>query len=317
MTAPRQVLVTGAGGFLGRGLVRRLAARGDAVCAVVRPGAAPPAVGLPAGVRVCAADVRDAAALRRAVEASRPDGVFHLAAQSFPTASWQDPAGTYAVNVLGTLNLFEALRQVAPAARVLVAGSSAEYAPEEGAAPIPEEAPLRPNTPYGISKFAAEQVAAQYARHYGMPVVRVRPFFLIGPGKAGDVCSDFARGVVAVERGRAPDVAVGNLDVVRDFLDARDGLAALELALERGAPGAVYNVCSGQGCRLGAVLDRLVALACRPIPVRPDPARIRPMDNLRRIGCPDRLRALGWAPATPLERTLAEILDYWREQPGA
>lgn len=263
-------------------------------------------------------DLLDREQVEAAVARARPRVVYHLAAQSLPSRSWREPGFTFRVNVLGTLNLLEAVRALSPKAAVVAAGSSAEYGlvpPDE--LPIQEERPLLPLTPYGVSKVAADLLARLYARAHGLRVVRVRPFFVTGPRKRGDVCSDFARGIAAVERGEAPTLKVGNLEPVRDFLDVRDAARALVLLAERGEPGEVYNLCSGVGRRVGEVLEVLLRLARRPVPVEGDPARLRPLDEPVVVGDNSRLRALGWRPRLPLERTLADMLDYWRRAPRA
>ncbi len=298
-------LVTGAGGFLGQYLVRQLVAAGHEVTALERAGGRSTE-----GVPNVACDIGDAEALHVAVAAARPDWIFHLAAQSLPGRSWEDPAGTCRTNIVGTINLLEAVRAAAPAARVVVAGSSSEYA--AAPAPIPEEAPLQPSSPYAISKLATDQAARLYGTRYGLAVMRVRPFFLLGPGKTGDVSSDLARGVVAIERGQARDLPVGNLEAVRDFVDCRDGVAAMVVVAERGEPGGAYNICSGRGIAIRHLLDAFKAAARVPVVERVDAARLRPLDEPVKIGDSARLRGLGWAPRIALAQSVADILEYWR-----
>lgn len=302
--------VTGAGGFLGEYLCARLLRLGHEVDGLSLPGVPRRET---EGVRWVEADLADDAGrseIQAHLAARPPDWVFHLAAQSFPGRSWDEPAATFRANIGGTVNLLEALRRAAPAARAIVAGSSSEYAPADG--PIAEDAPMRPASPYAVSKLATDQVARLCAERYGMAILRVRPFFLLGPGKTGDVSSDLARGIVAVEQGRAPDLAVGNLDAVRDFLDCRDGVAAFVSVAERGAPGGVYNVCSGTGTSVRALLDLFRSAARAAIPERVDPARLRPLDEPVKVGDNSRLRALGWAPEIGLEQSVRDILEYWR-----
>ena len=298
-------LVTGAGGFLGQHLVRHLVAAGHQVIALDRQGE-----GVVPGAINLACDIDDGAALKAGVAAGRPELVFHLAAQSFPGRSWDEPAETCHTNVLGTVHLLEAVRASAPSARVVVAGSSSEYAPS--ADPISEDAPVLPSSPYAVSKLATDQVTHLYAQRYQLAAMRVRPFFLLGPGKTGDVSSDLARGIVAIEQGRAADLAVGNLDAVRDFLDCRDGVAAFIAVAERGAPGTAYNISSGRGHAVRALLDLFKAEARVPVVERVDAARLRPLDEPVKIGDNRRLRALGWAPQIGLAQSVRDILEYWR-----
>lgn len=307
-------LVTGATGFIGGHLVDRLCGEGHDVWALVRnPGRA---AALPAGVHACPGSVEDVPACVRALAEARPDAVYHLAAQSLPVVSWREPQATHRANLMGTLHLLGAVREQAPGARVLVAGSSAEYAVDPEGRAIPEDGRLGPSSPYGVSKLAADLAAQLYGERHRLQVVRVRPFFLVGPRKTGDVCSDLARGIVAIERGAAGVLRVGNLDIVRDLLDITDGVRGLMIAAEQGRPGEVYNVCSGQGYRLRDVLEQFKAVARVPVREETDPALLRPVDEKVKIGNPSRLQALGWRVELTLAQSLQGILDYWRAQPA-
>ncbi len=306
-----RALVTGATGLIGSYLCEHLLDQGDALCCFSRhPEALPPAVAQES--RIVAGDISDRTSIAEAVRASVPDWVFHLAAQSLPGPAWTDPAGTVDANVLGTIHLLDAVREAAPAARVLVAGSSAAYAPVNDDTPISESYPLEPGSPYGVSKGAADHAAKLYAERYDLDVLRLRPFFLIGPRKKGDALSDFARGVVAVERGEQDSFSVGNLDPVRDFLDVRDGVRAIRFVADTGRSGEAFNICSGKGVAVRDLLDRLCSLSGREVRYEVDPARCRPLDEPVRIGDPGRVRALGWEAEIPLEQTLADTLEYWR-----
>jgi nucleoside-diphosphate-sugar epimerase len=181
--------------------------------------------------------------------------------------------------------------------------------------PIKENDPLNPSSPFGIRKLATDHFAHLYAVRYKMNILRVRPFFLIGPGKIGDVCSDLARRVVAVERGKAADVLVGQLNITRDFLDIRDGIEAIELIAAKGEAGEAYNICTGHGYRIADVLDGYRKLARKPILERVDPSLIRTNDEPIKVGDPAKLQALGWTAQYGLEESLYSILDYWRCRP--
>jgi GDP-4-dehydro-6-deoxy-D-mannose reductase len=226
----------------------------------------------------------------------------------------EEPEATFQVNVLGTLNLLEVLRKAGLDPVVVVAGSSSEYTATLDQAPIREDHPLLPDSPYGASKAAASLLALLYHSAFQMRVIVVRPSFVIGPRKVGDVCSDFARQVVAVEREKQPSLQVGNLEAVRDFLDVKDAVRALWLLAEKGEPGGVYNLCSGTGTKVGSVLEMFLAMASRPIPMEQDAGRLRPVDKPFVVGDNSRLRAQGWAPQVAMEQSLAAILDYWRGQ---
>jgi GDP-4-dehydro-6-deoxy-D-mannose reductase len=246
-------------------------------------------------------DVQDRAGVEGVLRETRPDVVYHLAARSLPSPSWEEPEATFQVNVLGTLNLHEAVRKARLDPVVVVAGSSSEYAPTPDEAPIREDHPLMPDSPYGASKAASSLLALLYHRAYQMRVIVVRPFFVIGPRKVGDVCSDFARQVLAVERGSQPSLLVGNLEAVRDFLDVDDAVRALWLLAEKGEPGGVYNVCSGTGRKVRSVLEMFLTMASRPIPVEQDACRFRLVDKPFVVGDNSRLRSLGWAPQVAVE----------------
>ena len=306
----KRCLITGVGGFLGSQLAEYRLQQGQRVAGTVHRDTLNS--GIEGGLELIACDILERRQVEDAIAKARPQVIYHLAAQSLPLLSWKDPEGTFRANVLGTLNVLEAVREANLNAKVVVASSSAVYGVVAGDTPIREETPLRPVSPYGVSKAAADILAQIYWRTYGVNVIRVRPFLVVGPGKSGDVCSDFARGIVAVEREEQRCLTAGNLEAVRDFLDVRDAVRALSLIAERGEPGSVYNLCSGAGRRVQDVLDALVSLADCHIPVERDPSRLRPADEPVLVGDNSRLRALGWAPGIPLEETLASLLDYWR-----
>ncbi len=309
---PLRCLVTGAEGFVGSWLLEYLLEQGHAVYAGFF-GASSLPHSKAAGFHAGELDVSNAAAVDDFVRLAQPDRVFHLAAQSLPVISWQRPGPTLQVNVLGTIHLLEACRKHAPNAVFVSIGSSSEYASNPRNTPVCEDAPRSPSTPYALSKWCADECARLYHKQFNMNIVRARPFFVIGPRKTGDVCSDFARGTVAMERGEASCISVGNLDVVRDFLDIRDAVRALETIAARGTPGCVYNICSGQGRKIAEILDGYATFASVPLHWQQTSALMRPMDDMVRVGDPGRLLALGWKPNVPWEQTLKDILEYWRQ----
>jgi GDP-4-dehydro-6-deoxy-D-mannose reductase len=304
-----RVIVTGAGGFIGWHLVDLLIRRGDVVQAWHHKAAAGDWQSRADNVVV---DITDPAAVFAQLERFTPDAVVHLAAQSFPGRSWEEPAGTYEVNVLGAIHLLDGIRGLAKPPRLVVAGSSAEYAEAADGWPISESAPTKPDSPYGASKLAVDHLVQLYGRRYGLDLLRFRPFFLIGPRKTGDVCSDLARQVVAIERGKTGAIRVGAQDVVRDFIDVRDGVAGIAWIMDAGLRGEVYNVSGGSGVSIGQVLDGFRGLAGKPFDVVQDPALMRPLDQKVKVGDSTKLRALGWKPSLTLEESLRSILDYWR-----
>jgi nucleoside-diphosphate-sugar epimerase len=199
---------------------------------------------------------------------------------------------------------------------VLIAGSSAEYAEPADGAPIAEGAPTEPNSPYASSKLAADQLSQLYFRRFALDVVRFRPFYLIGPRKTGDVSSDFARRVVAIERGEESVMRVGALDVVRDIIDVRDGVDAVLSIAGSGKSGELYNICGGTGVSIGDILDTYRKLARVPIEVTSDPNLMRALEQRVKIGDSSKLRALGWMPHHSLTDSLCAILDHWRKAPA-
>ncbi len=306
-------LVTGSGGFIGSHLVEYLLGRGFPVWGMTRrtgAHAAPARSHQNFQSVLCA--ITDRERLERIVADIQPERVFHLAAQSYPVKSWQEAEETMKVNLFGALYLLEAIRKAQLDPVILMMGSSAEYAPpgEDGAG-IGEDHEINPLSPYGVSKAAADLLARLYFRSCQMKIVRVRPFAIIGPGKEGDACSDFARQISAIDSAMGGELSVGNLHAVRDFLDVRDAVRALDLLGEKGGPGEVYNVASGQGVSLQEVLRRLISLSGKKISVRVDPERLRPVDQQAIVGDNGKLLRLGWEPAIPLDETLRDILQFW------
>jgi GDP-4-dehydro-6-deoxy-D-mannose reductase len=259
-------------------------------------------------------DIVDRAFVGQLLKHRQPEIVFHLAAQSLPTVAWEKPEWTFRVNVLGTLHLFEEVRAQGIAPLFVMACSSSEYAVSPEGHPINEDDPMGPSSLYAVSKIAQDHMSRLYHEFSGLRVVRVRPFFLVGPRKTGDVTSDFARGIVAVERGISTELLVGNLDIVRDLLDVRDGVEGFWTIAERGRVGDVYNVCSGRGYRIREVLEQLKSLAKVHIHTRVDAAKLRPIDEMVKVGDPQKLMGLGWSPKHSLSETFKDLLDYWRTQ---
>lgn len=314
-----RVLITGVSGFVGGHMVdllRAEAPQAEIVGLDSRPGNRARAL----GIEIVKADLQDPVSVRQALEQVRPDRLVHLAAQSSPQRSWEDPAGTLKTNLLGLLHLLEAARTLSLEPRLLVVGSAEEYGlvqPHE--MPLREEAPLRPTSPYAVSKVAQGFLALQYALSLGLPIVRTRTFHHTGPRRGEQFAeSSFARQLAEIEAGRRPPwVEVGNLDAVRDFTDVRDVVRAYWALLDRGAPGEVYNVCSGRGVKMTDLLEELVALSGLEVEIRVDPSRLRPLDVPVVVGDPSRLRAAtGWHASIPLSRTLRDLLDHWRERVG-
>ena len=262
------------------------------------------------------ADMRHSESVETAIRSSRPDVVFHLAAQASVAASFEDPVGTLMDNAVGQLNVIQAVLKLTPAARLLVAGSAYEYGlvrPEEN--PIAESVPLRPTDPYAVSKVTQDLFGYQYAVSHRLQAVRVRAFNHTGPRQSTEfVASRFAKLIAEIEVGkRDPVLTVGNLTAVRDFTDVRDVVRAYYLAATKGQPGEVYNVGSGSGLTIQVLLDSLIQLSPAAIRVTEDPALLRPLDVPTLICNAGKIHQhTGWSPEIPLPRTLTDLLDYWR-----
>lgn len=306
-------LITGAGGFIGSHLVEYLLGQGQSVMAVAhRPSDF--LSSLRGDIEIACGELLDNSFIGRLVEHHEPDIIFHLAAQSLPQIAWKDPALTFRVNVLGSLKLFEAARCQNRMPLIIVASSSSIYAPNRGQCLLNEESPLQPESIYAASKLALEQLAQSFCSAKGLKIICVRPFFVIGPRKEGDVSSDFARGIVNIEKGRADTLSVGDLTNIRDFLDVRDGVSALWQIALCGKTAAVYNICSGKGHSIGELLETFKKKALVSVHEVVDPAKLRPIDDKIKVGDPARLTALGWKPRIDLDMTAGAILDYWRGQ---
>jgi GDP-4-dehydro-6-deoxy-D-mannose reductase len=308
-------LITGIGGFVGRHLVRHLLDEGDEVCGL---SLSSDLDSLPPGVRAFQADICDRNAVDAVVRETRPDAVYHLAAQSSPRESLDDPWATLSNNLLGQLNLLDCLVASGGSARALVIGSSDEYGevlPHE--VPTSENVPLRPMTPYAVSKIGQDMLGYQYFAQYKLPVVRVRPFNHTGPGHdARFVIPSLALQLARIEAAeRDPVLRVGNLDVARDFTDARDMVRAYRLAVLLGTPGDVYNLGRGQPVHIRDIVDDLLAQCRVSVRVVVDPNLVRRTDVPRQVADTSKFTALtGWQPRIPWETTLRDTLDYWRER---
>jgi len=262
------------------------------------------------------ADLKDMVSLKKALQEIKPDRIFHLAAQSFVPTSWTCPSETFAINTIGQINLFESVLDLDLDTRIQIAGSSEEYGlvkPDE--VPMTETNPLRPLSPYAVSKVAQDMLAYQYHKSYGLWTVRTRGFNHTGP-RRGDVfiCSNFAKQIVEIEKQqRDPIIYVGNLDAQRDFTDVRDTVRAYWLSLEKGEPGDVYNIGTGKTYAIKEVLDMLLELTQHEVKVEIDSKRLRPSDVQILLADSSKFRKLtGWEPQIPFRQSLQDLLDYWR-----
>lgn len=304
-----RVLVTGAGGFVGGWVIEELVAAGHEVI----KGAMKASDSHGAEVF----DMRDLEGTRGVVDRIRPDGVIHLAGQASPAKSWTDPFGTFDVNASGTACLMEALRQN-PSTRVVIAGSSHEYGLAGSDAPVREDFPLDPKSPYGVSKAAAEMIARAYQSAFGLQVVCARSFNHTGPGQSPEYAvGAFCSQIVAIERGLQPlHMQVGSLDPIRDFLDVRDVASAYRLLMEQGLAGEAYNVCSGEGTRIGDLLKKLLDIAKLGASVEIVESPDGPVDGQDAlVGDNAKIRqTVGWGPQVSIDQSLGDTLDWYRRQ---
>ena len=301
-----KALITGSLGFVGRYLRLELEQSGYEVTGL----------DLRSDEGTLACDLLDPAAVLDALSQTRPDVIIHLAGQADVGRSWKIPQATVQCNVVGAVNLMEAVRQAVPAAHVVLVGSSDQYGNlgERGQL-VSEDIPMQPQTPYAVSKRAQEDMARVYVRAYGLHVCMTRSFNHGGAGqREGFMIPDFAAGVVRVERGQQPRMKVGNLASRRDYTHVKDVVRAYRLLAERGRPGECYNVGSGSTWSAQEILDRLIAMAHAPVEAEPDPARMRPSDTP--VICCDHRKLTadtGWQPLHTIDDILRDTLAYYRE----
>jgi GDP-4-dehydro-6-deoxy-D-mannose reductase len=293
--------VTGSSGFVGSHLVPYLQSLGDEVVTIDRSGAPP-------------VDVTDAAEVRDVLRAARPDAVYHLAAMSHVGRSWDAPETVFRVNAVGALNVLWACAD-AGVGRVLVAGSADVYgAVDPDDLPLTEDAPIRPITPYGASKAAADVLALQAFLGDGLGTLRVRAFNHTGPGQSESMLvPGLARRIADAELAGASKIPIGRLDVVRDLTDVRDVVRAYRLLVEHGTPGDAYNVCSGRGESVRDIAEALMSMSDSPLTLGVDPALLRTIDVPRLVGSPAKLnRVTGWEPEINLQTTMHDVLTETR-----
>ncbi len=313
----KRALITGISGFVGSHLAEFLLNKGMEVHGTIRwRSKLDNIIHIKDKLKLVDADMRDGYSLLRAIEESSPDYIFHLASQSFVPMSWRAPADTMETNAVGAIHLFEAIRQSNCDPVIQIAGSSEEYGmayPDE--TPIKETNPLRPLSPYGVSKVTADMLGCQYHRSYGLKIIVTRAFNHTGP-RRGDVfvTSNFSKQIVEIEKGVKEAVMyVGNLNAKRDFSDVRDIVRAYWLAVTKCGYGEVYNICSEKARTIQSVLDLLLGMTDKEIGIKQDPTRMRPSDVEILQGDCSKFRAkTRWKAEIPFEKTMEDLLDWWR-----
>ncbi len=303
----RTILITGANGFVARHLVSALKAVGDEIVGVDVGRDAAWAVDRYYGCNLLGAE-----AIKIILTIERPDVIVHLAAVSSVAQSWKSPVESFLNNTNIFLNVVESVRALGLRTRILSVGSSEEYGNiPNREVPIREEHPLAPASPYAVARVSQEQLSSLYANGFGLDVVMTRSFNQIGPGQRTDfvVPSFLAQLKKGKDAGqKVVRVQVGDLSIVRDFLDVRDAVAAYLLLIDRGVSGEVYNICSGIGRTLDEVLGIVAGTVGIEVEACVDPQRIRPADNKVILGSNEKMRQLGWCPTYTLEASLQDML---------
>jgi len=315
----KKALITGIAGFAGSHLAELLLSNDFEVYGTCRPRSKTENIDpIKNKLRLEDADLLDSHSLYTIISKIKPDYIFHLAAQSFVPTSWVSPSVTLEVNIVGSANLFEAVRQAKIDSLIQIACSSEEYGlvyPNE--LPIKEENPLRPQSPYAVSKVAMDYLGYQYFCSYGMRIVRTRGFNHTGPRRGETfVTSNFAKQIATIEKGKQePVIYVGNLEAERDWTDVRDMVKGYLLAAEKGRPGEVYNICSEKAVKIKDMLDILLRFSKVKVKVEKDVNRMRPSDVPLLVGdCSKFKKLTGWHPQIPFEKTMEDLLNYWRER---
>jgi GDP-4-dehydro-6-deoxy-D-mannose reductase len=309
----RIALVTGAEGFIGSHLVKFLQGRGwSVVGSYLQNNSSFP--NLP-NLQFTYCDLRNGQRVTQLLSEHQPSHIFHLGAQSLPTASWADPVTTFESNIMGSLYLFEAARRMKKSPVIVSACSSAEYGNVPPAAiPVTEEQPLKPLHPYGISKVCQDLLAREYFLDYGIPAVNIRLFNTTGPGKTSDAPSDFVRQVASIKKGlQSPVIEVGNLKPRRAFLDVQDSVRGFYLAAMKGKRGETYNLCASKTYQIHEILHTALRLAGVKAEIRPVARLMRPSDEKIIFGSTQKIRKdTGWRAFNTIEQTLQSMLHYWQ-----
>lgn len=315
----KKALITGIAGFVGSHLAELLLNRGFEVYGLCRPRTKRDHIELIANkLHLEDADLLDTHSLYTTLSRIKPDYIFHLAAQSFVPTSWVSPSVTLEVNIVGSANLFEAVRQAGIDSVIQIACSSEEYGlVHENELPIKEDNPLRPLSPYAVSKVAMDYLGYQYFQSYKVRIIRTRGFNHTGPRRGETFAeSNFARQIALIEKGKQePVIKVGNLEAKRDYTDVRDMVRAYLLSVEKCDPGDVYNIAVGRAIRIKDLLDLLLSFSKAKVIVKQDPSRMRPSDVPVLIGDNTKfVKKTSWKPEIPFEKTMEDLLNYWRER---
>lgn len=310
-----KVWITGGGGFMGVHLANYLVDKGDEVLSTYfNPTTDIGGIDKRARVKEC--DVRDKEKVFEIMEEFMPDKIFHLAAQSYPTVSWENPQYTAETNILGTINILEAVKKFNSECRILNAGSSAEYGfVTQEEVPVKEKHSLKPLHPYGVSKVAQELLAYQYSKNFNLKPITIRIFNTTGPRKVNDVCADFTKRLIEIEKGinKEKKLRVGNLKTKRAITDVRDLIRAFDLALDNATSGETYNVGGEKVYEMNEIIEILRKLVDFEFELWKDPSLIRTTDEPVIFGDNTKFKKeVFWKQEISIEQTLNDMLDYWR-----
>ena len=311
-----RILITGVTGLIGSYMAGFAIAKGHSVWGLRRFRSDNKNIDGIDKLKIINGEITDSVSVGRAVAISKPDIIFHLAGQSYPSESWDSPDYTIDVNLIGTLRILESARKMEKPVKVFIACSSAEYGFTKKF-PTTEETLLKPVSPYGVSKLAAEALGYQYYINYKIPVFLGRYFIQVGPGQDEKTSiQTFCKQMAFVEKGKAkPVIFTGNINTKRDFLDVRDGVAATWAIVTKGKPGEVYNVCSGKAPLMKTILKIITSKSKTPVQIKTDPARLRPIDEPVIWGSNGKIfKDTGWEPKIALPDTISWVLDYWRQR---
>lgn len=315
MEMNKRVLITGITGMVGQHFAESFRADGYEVWGIARFSASSRNEAIQDS-SVIRCDILERDALMRHIRRLEPDIIIHMAAQAFNGASWDAEYTTHMTNYQGTLNVLYCARELMEKkdVKVLLACSSAEYGDiTESDCPLVEERLLKPHTPYGVSKAGTEMLGYQYFANYGLKVYLPRMFIHVGTGHPpATAIQNFARQLALIKTGKMePEIHVGNLESARDFIDVRDGVAAMRLLLDKGTPGEPINICTGKAYKISDILNMLVEISETKVKVVTDEGLMRAADEPLLLGDNTRISGLGFVPSYGIMDTLTDVFHDW------
>jgi len=316
----QKVLITGIAGFAGSHLAEYLLKSGNIEVFGIEVSAKNTANidAIKNKIKIFKCDITNASDVKNVIKEIKPEKIFHLAGQSSVQLSWEKPWETFFININGQLNIFKTVIELKINPYIQIACSSEEYGIiNRNEIPIKETSPLKPSSPYAVSKVTQDYLGLQYYISHKLNIIRTRAFTHIGPRQNDSFAiSNFAKQIAMIERGKKPPIVkVGNLNSIRDFTDVRDMVSAYWLATEKCKPGEAYNICSGKGYRIKEVLNILLSLSKIKVKIKEDPDRMRPLDVPILIGDNSKfVQQTGWEPKIKFRQTLFDLLNYWREK---